>query len=69
MSHLWFNRAADMVLFGECLPQHRLKVLYRELELGFDTVFTIGTASMFRYIAEPVLAAKRARRATIEINP
>ena len=59
----------DIVLFGECLPQHKLKVLYRELELGFDAVFTIGTASVFRYIAEPVLAAKRTQRATIEINP
>ena len=32
-------------------------------------VFTIGTTSVFPYIAEPVLMAARSGRPTVEINP
>jgi NAD-dependent deacetylase len=32
-------------------------------------VISIGTTSVFPYIAGPVIAARRAGRATIEINP
>jgi NAD-dependent deacetylase len=59
----------DVVLFGEMLPQERVTRLYRELAVGFDMVFTIGTTSVFPYIAEPVLAASRLGIPTVEINP
>ena len=35
----------------------------------FDAVFSIGTSSVFPYIAEPVLAARMAGALTVEINP
>jgi NAD-dependent deacetylase len=58
-----------VVLFGEMLPAAALKTLQRELMIGFDVVLSIGTTSVFPYIAEPVLLARRARRMTVEINP
>jgi NAD-dependent deacetylase len=36
---------------------------------GFDAVFTIGTSSVFPYIAQPVIDARRRGRMTVEINP
>lgn len=59
----------DVVLFGELLPLDRVDVLQRELRVGFDVVFTIGTTSLFPYIARPVLEAKLSGRPTVEINP
>lgn len=59
----------DVVLFGEFLPEDKLEVFYRELGLGFDIVFTIGTTSAFPYIREPMITAKRNGTPTIEINP
>ena len=59
----------DVVLFGEMLPALKLRALSRELHEGFDAVFTIGTTSVFPYIAEPVLQAVRQGIPTIEINP
>ena len=59
----------DVVLFGELLPPAEVARLYRELECGFDLVFSIGTSSAFPYIAEPIRRARAAGRATIEINP
>jgi NAD-dependent deacetylase len=59
----------DVVLFGELLPLQKVAVMERELSRGFDVVFSIGTTSVFPYIAGPVLEAKRQGRATIEINP
>lgn len=59
----------DVVLFGEMLGEHNLSRLYRELEQGFDIVFSIGTSSVFPYIAEPVVRARRAGVPTVEINP
>jgi NAD-dependent deacetylase len=58
-----------VVLFGEMLPEDKIEMLYREVGQGFDAVFSIGTTSVFPYIAMPVLDAKRNSRATIEINP
>ncbi|MEK6567348.1 MAG: hypothetical protein AABZ27_01240, partial [Candidatus Omnitrophota bacterium] len=31
--------------------------------------FSIGTTSVFPYIQQPIIAAKRLKRPTIEINP
>jgi NAD-dependent deacetylase len=59
----------DVVLFGETLPRDVLEVLYRQLDAGFDAVFSIGTTSVFPYIAAPVELARQHGWATIEINP
>ena len=59
----------EVVLFGEMLPAAALDRLDRELAQGFDAVFTIGTTSVFPYIAGPVEAARRRGIPTVEINP
>jgi NAD-dependent deacetylase len=59
----------DVVLFGEELPVEKLVVLQREMSRGFDLVFSVGTTSVFPYIAEPVLRACELGIPTIEINP
>jgi NAD-dependent deacetylase len=59
----------DIVLFGEPLPLEKLLLLFLELDRGFDLVFTIGTSSVFSYVAEPVRMAALQGRPTVEINP
>ncbi len=59
----------EVVLFGEQLPEAEINKLYHVLETGYDLVFTIGTTSVFPYIAQPVMLAKRQGIPTIEINP
>ena len=59
----------DVVLFGEMLPESKLRTLLGELRKGFDMVFTVGTTSVFPYIAEPVRIAAETGRPTVEINP
>jgi len=59
----------DVVLFGEMLPRRKVVALHQELARGFDLVFSIGTTSVFPYIAEPVLMARRQGVPTVEINP
>ena len=59
----------DVVLFGEMLPKRALDALFRELATGFDVVFTIGTTSVFPYIAQPVHMARAQGKITVEINP
>jgi len=59
----------DVVLFGEPLSLERLMILFTELDDGFDLVFTIGTSSVFSYVAEPVRMAVQFGRPTVEINP
>ena len=58
-----------VVLFGEMLPEKEINELYTQMQKGFDLVFSIGTTSVFPYIAEPVYRAKRWHATTIEINP
>jgi NAD-dependent deacetylase len=58
-----------VVLFGELLPMPAVDRLYEELEQGFDIVFSIGTTSVFPYIAGPVMEARRLGIPTVEINP
>jgi len=58
-----------VVLFGELLPQAALRDLARELEAGFDVVFSIGTSSLFPYIAQPFVVAALQGVPTVEINP
>lgn len=59
----------DVVLFGEMLPVIELAKLERELARGFDLVLSVGTTSVFPYIAGPVVSAHRRGKPTIEINP
>jgi len=59
----------DVVLFGETLPEEKLSRLYEELDTGFDMVFSIGTTSVFPYIAQPVELARSLGWTTVEINP
>ena len=59
----------EVVLFGEALPGPAISALSRELSRGFDMVFSIGTTSVFPYIAEPVERARRLGVPTVEINP
>ena len=58
-----------VVLFGETLPPKTVELFYDQLETGFDAVFSIGTTSVFPYIAGPVEIAARSGWATVEINP
>jgi NAD-dependent deacetylase len=58
-----------VVLFGEALPEQKFSDLRRELALGFDLYFSVGTTSVFPYIAGPMLDARRRGRPTVEINP
>lgn len=59
----------DVVLFGEMLPVGKSLHLIDEMQRGFDIVFSVGTSSVFPYIAEPIIEAERARIPTVEINP
>jgi NAD-dependent deacetylase len=59
----------NVVLFGESLPMDAVATLRRELARGFDVVFSVGTTSVFPYIAGPVLDARERGRASVEINP
>ncbi|HUP92816.1 MAG TPA: NAD-dependent deacylase [Solimonas sp.] len=58
-----------VVLFGEMLPEPALERLYQVLGQGVDLVLSIGTTSVFPYIAGPVVQAARAGIPTVEINP
>jgi NAD-dependent deacetylase len=59
----------DVVLFGEMLPTDQVQQLFTQCDRGFDAVFSIGTSSVFPYIAEPVRQMRRRGCPTIEINP
>ncbi|MBW7861823.1 MAG: NAD-dependent deacylase [Rhodocyclaceae bacterium] len=59
----------DVVLFGEMLPERELVRLEAVLSEGTDLVVSIGTTSVFPYIAGPVWWARQAGVPTIEINP
>lgn len=58
-----------VVLFGEKLPAAALAQLDAALDEGVDAVVSIGTTSVFPYIAGPVVQAARIGVPTIEINP
>lgn len=59
----------DVVLFGEMLPTQAVDRLEHLLDAGFDLVVSIGTTSVFPYIAGPVWWARQAGVPTVEINP
>jgi NAD-dependent deacetylase len=59
----------EVVLFGEWLPEAKVKRLREEMDRGFDVVFSVGTSSLFPYIQEPVRQAHARGGYTVEINP
>lgn len=59
----------EVVLFGEMLPGEALEHYYREINQGFDLVFSIGTTSVFPYISGPVVDSARKGVPTVEVNP
>ena len=59
----------DVVLFGELLPEPALAELDRQIARGFDLVFSVGTSSLFPYVAWPVVEARQRGIPTVEINP
>ena len=59
----------DMPLFGESLPADPFTRLQAELDQGFDIVIAIGVATMFPYLARPLLVAKSEGIPTVEIGP
>jgi NAD-dependent deacetylase len=59
----------DVVLFGEALPREAIPRLIDTLESGVDLIFTVGTTSVFPYIAEPIHYGRRQGIPTVEINP
>lgn len=58
-----------VVLFGEMLPSKSLRDYDSELGRGFGAVVSVGTTSLFPYIAQPVIEAARGGVPAIEINP
>ena len=59
----------DVVLFGEMLSPQKLDRMRDAVADGFDAVLSIGTTSVFPYIAEPMRRAHRLGLPAIEINP
>jgi len=59
----------DVVFFGEALPTAKVERLLTEVERGFEVIFSVGTTSVFPYIAHPVWEARRRGITTVEINP
>jgi NAD-dependent deacetylase len=59
----------DVVLFGERLPASQLATYRAETAQGFDLVLSVGTTSIFPYIAAPMLDAYHLRKPSVEINP
>lgn len=58
-----------VVLFGEALPKAAVAACAALLRDPPDAVISIGTTSVFPYIAAPVRQAAEAGRLTAEINP
>lgn len=59
----------EVVLFGEMLPTPAVARLQNELARGFDVVLSIGTTSVFPYIAAPVGLTRARGGYAVEINP
>lgn len=59
----------EVVLFGEMLPAAAVARLEAALRRGFDAVFSVGTTSVFPYVAAPVLLARSWGGRAVEVNP
>jgi NAD-dependent deacetylase len=51
------------------LPREAVDRLEAELRRGFDAVVSIGTTSVFPYVAAPVHLARSWGAGTVEVNP
>jgi NAD-dependent deacetylase len=58
-----------VVLFGETLPRAGIRRLEEVLNEGYEVVLSIGTTSVFPYIAQPFMAAHQYGALSIEVNP
>ena len=58
-----------VVLFGEALPTRAVERIEAVLAQGLDAVLSVGTSSVFPYIAGPVVWAAQRGVPTVEINP
>jgi len=58
-----------VVLFGEALPPAQVERYEAELGRGFGVVVSVGTSSLFPYIAAPVQIIQSAGGLAAEINP
>ncbi len=59
----------QVVLFGEMLPADQLTLYDAAIASEPELIFSIGTTSVFPYIAEPVIQAHRRGIPVVEINP
>jgi len=59
----------DVALFGEMLPSRGVARLRGLLAEGVDAVRSVGTSSLFPYIAGPVMLAAAQGLPTLEVNP
>ena len=59
----------NVVLFGEELPPRAIERLEAILANGLDLIVSVGTTSVFPYIAGPVVWGYRTGVPTVEINP
>ena len=64
-----FHYRPNVVLFGEMLASEKIRKWHKELQKGFDIIFSVGTSSSFPYISEPVIMARHFGIPTVEINP
>ena len=67
--HCGGTRRPEVVLFGEMLPSEQVDRYDRALSSQPDLVFSIGTTSVFPYIAAPVADTARRGGCVVEINP
>ncbi|MDQ7990604.1 MAG: NAD-dependent protein deacylase [Candidatus Dactylopiibacterium sp.] len=58
-----------VVLFGEALPIPAIRRLEAVMHTGYDLVFSVGTTSVFPYIAHPFVSARHLGALAVEINP
>ena len=58
-----------VVLFGEALPAIAVQQYEAELGRGFSVVVSVGTSSLFPYIAAPVQLVQAAGGLAAEVNP
>jgi len=59
----------EVVLFGEMLDPDKCDRIAAAWKEPYDIVFTVGTTSVFPYIAQPVMYAGYHGIPTVEINP
>jgi len=59
----------DVVLFGEMLPDNALNRVNSFISSKVDMCFSIGTTSLFEYIAWPFIQTGTNGAYTVEINP